>query len=97
MASLVVIRRRLERNSERLELYYEAERAILDGAQSYTIGTRNLTRANLAEITDMIAALAILNPDWDALERQMAGDGAAGAPRGRHRRRNTRRKAAEDW
>ena len=57
MASLVVIRRRLERNTERLELYYEAERAILDGAQSYTIGTRTLTRADLGLVLDMSAPL----------------------------------------
>ena len=44
-----------------------------------------------------MAALAILNPDWDALERQMSGEGGAGAPRGRHRKRTTRRRAAEDW
>ncbi|MBO6236319.1 MAG: hypothetical protein J6N22_06330 [Schwartzia sp.] len=41
----------------RLELYYEAERRILDGAQSYTIGNRQLTRANLAEIRKTISAL----------------------------------------
>ena len=34
---------------ERLELYYEAERKVLRG-QSYTLGNRQLTRANLAEI-----------------------------------------------
>ena len=57
MASRTVIRKRLARNAERLELYYEAERAILDGAQSYAIGSRNLTRADLGEITEMIATL----------------------------------------
>ncbi len=41
----------------RLELYYEAERRILGGAQSYTIGNRQLTRANLAEIRKTISAL----------------------------------------
>lgn len=41
----------------RLELYYEAERRILDGAQSYTIGNRQLTRANLAEIRKTIRTL----------------------------------------
>lgn len=33
----------------RLKIYVEAERAVLSG-QSYTIGNRQLTRANLAEI-----------------------------------------------
>lgn len=67
MASRTVIRKRLARNTERLELYYAAELAILDGAQSYTIGTRNLTRANLAEITEMI----------ETLETKVAEDEAA--------------------
>lgn len=57
MASVTVVRRRFERNVERLEAYYEAERAILDGAQSYTIGTRSLTRADLGKIQNMIATL----------------------------------------
>lgn len=87
MASLVVIRRRLERNAERLELYYEAERAILDGAQSYTIGTRNLTRANLAEITDMIAAL----------ETKVAEDEAALEAGGRGGRRKSVGVYLRDW
>lgn len=33
----------------RLKLYVEAERAILSG-QSYTIGNRQLTQANLSEV-----------------------------------------------
>ena len=41
----------------RLEMYYEAERKILAGAQSYAIGNRQLTRANLAEIRRTISAL----------------------------------------
>ena len=41
----------------RLELYHEAERRILAGAQSYTIGNRQLTRANLAEIRKTISQL----------------------------------------
>lgn len=36
-------------NNERLRNYYAAERAVLSG-QSYTVGNRTLTRANLAEI-----------------------------------------------
>lgn len=34
---------------ERLAAYYAAEEAVLSG-QSYTLGGRSLTRANLAEI-----------------------------------------------
>ncbi|UZD44251.1 DUF6148 family protein [Selenomonas sputigena] len=41
---------------ERLELYYEAERKVLRG-QSYTLGNRQLTRANLAEIHRVIKEL----------------------------------------
>lgn len=48
---------RLTRCKNRLELYYEAEEAILGGAQSYSVGSRSLTRANLAEITKTIKEL----------------------------------------
>ena len=46
----------LETAQERLSLYYEAERRVLVG-QSYTIGDRQLTRANLAEIRRAIDSL----------------------------------------
>lgn len=39
--------------NERLKEYYAAEKAVLSG-QSYTIGNRTLTRANLATIRDAI-------------------------------------------
>ncbi|MGG1442103.1 DUF6148 family protein [Brevibacillus laterosporus] len=45
---------RLETLHTRLQQYIDCESAILTGAQSYAIGSRNLTRANLAEISDMI-------------------------------------------
>lgn len=41
---------------ERLELYYAAERRILEG-QSYKLGSRELTRANLKEVQDKIKEL----------------------------------------
>lgn len=47
----------IERKKARLEMYYAAEEAILGGAQSYTIGSRSLTRANLSEIDAMIDKL----------------------------------------
>ena len=50
---------------ERLELYYEAERKVLRG-QSYTLGNRQLTRANLAEIRRAIK-------DLESELEQMAG------------------------
>lgn len=48
---------------KRLLAYMEAERAILLGAQSYTLDNRTLTRANLSEIrkqiNDLIAEIAL--------------------------------------
>ena len=41
----------------RLFAYMEAERAILMGAQSYTLDNRTLTRANLSEIRKVIDEL----------------------------------------
>ena len=46
----------LEKTKNRLELYYKAEEAILTG-QEYTIGTKRLKRADLAEVQSMIAKL----------------------------------------
>lgn len=47
----------IERKKARLDLYYAAEEAILSGAQSYTIGSRSLTRADLGTIETMIKKL----------------------------------------
>lgn len=44
------------RAKARLAMYYEAEEAVLSG-QSFSIGSRTLTRANLAEIVKMIREL----------------------------------------
>jgi len=55
--------------NERLKKYIEAEEAILAG-QSYTIGNRTLTRANLATvekvIQDLIDGGAVLENDDSA-------------------------------
>lgn len=48
---------RLERLQNRLDMYYQAEEAILGGAQSYKMGTKELTRGNLSHINDMIKYL----------------------------------------
>lgn len=48
----------------RLDEYYEAESKILNG-QSYTIGSRQLTRASLAAVQKKIAEL---EAELDALE-----------------------------
>lgn len=41
----------------RLKQYLEAEKAILIAGQSYKIGNRTLTRANLSEIQQAISSL----------------------------------------
>lgn len=43
--------------NERLKQYKQAEKAILEGGQSYKIGNRTLTRANLAEVQAVITKL----------------------------------------
>lgn len=48
-----MINERLLKAKERLDAYYEAELAVLSG-QAYTIGTRSLTRVNLAWIRTQI-------------------------------------------
>lgn len=49
-------KKKKQRLQNRLELYYECEEQVLAG-QSFTIGSRSLTRANLSEVTDMIKKL----------------------------------------
>lgn len=44
---------RLDKVKERLDVYYEAEVAVLS-SQSYKMGTRELTRADLGEIRKAI-------------------------------------------
>lgn len=61
-------------NNERLRNYYAAERAVLSG-QSYTVGNRTLTRANLAEIRaaidDLLSAGASLDDSEVKTRRSM--------------------------
>lgn len=66
---------RLERLKQRLEMYYQAEEAILGGAQSYQIGTRQLTRANLSQIKEMI----------EYLEREVAIEQSKANGKGRNK------------
>lgn len=47
---------KLEMKKKRLEQYYTAEERILKG-QSYTIGSRQLTRANLVDVQKKIKEL----------------------------------------
>lgn len=46
----------LEIKKNRLKLYYEAEEKVLN-SQSYTIGSKTLTRADLTSIQNMIKKL----------------------------------------
>lgn len=66
------IQARYERVKSRLDLYYAAEEAILSGAQSYEIGSRKLTRADLDAIRKVITAL---ETDLAELESAIAGKG----------------------
>lgn len=54
---MATIEQRIDRKKKRLEMYYQAEEAILGGAQSYSLGSRSLTRANLSDIRNMIDQL----------------------------------------
>lgn len=47
---------RMKLKKKRLNEYYEAESKILSG-QSYTLGSKSLTRANLKEVQNMIEKL----------------------------------------
>jgi hypothetical protein len=60
---------------ERLQLYYAAERAILEGSQSYQIGSRQITRATIFRVQDEIKYL----------EKEVAIEEAKAAGRGRNR------------
>lgn len=72
MSNQTSIKERLEKYKTRLALYLKAEEAILDGAQQYEIGTRKLTRADLAEVRKMISDL---ENGIDELESKLAGNG----------------------
>lgn len=65
----MALTKRQERLNARYEAYLAAEEAVLTG-QSYTIGNRQLTRANLADIYDILSEL-------EALGCPFEDDGAA--------------------
>ncbi len=58
--------------NERLKKYIEAEEAILSG-QSYTIGNRTLTRANLATVEKVIQDLIAAGATVDDGESESGG------------------------
>ena len=45
---------RLERLKTRLQMYYEAERKIANGAAEYQLGDRRLRRADLSSVRNAI-------------------------------------------
>ena len=51
--------------NERLQVYLEAEKAILVGGQNYKIGNRLLTRADLAAVQTEILRLKALGATTD--------------------------------
>lgn len=58
--------------NERLARYLEAEKAVLMG-QSYTIGTRTLTRADLSTIRAAIDDLIVGGAQLDGAESVQTG------------------------
>lgn len=62
---------RLTHAKARLTAYYDAELAVLSG-QSYKIGTRSMTRADLGEIR---RAIGELERQCEELEAQANGKG----------------------
>ena len=64
----MTIAEKIEKKKARLELYYTAEEQILGGAQSYTLGSRSLTRANLSEIKQTIDTLEDEIAELEGLE-----------------------------
>ncbi len=71
MASKETIRLRLETKKKALEAANAAYIALLSGqVQSYTIGSRNLTRFNIPDLEETIAKL---EKEIDALEEVLRG------------------------
>ena len=57
--------------NERLKQYLAAEKAVLVGGQSYRIGNRTLTRADLAEIREEIRLLVAAGAVADETEARL--------------------------
>lgn len=67
------IKRKLEKVNERLEYYYEKEKALLteSGVQSYTIGSRSVTRYQYS--SNIKEQIEELEKERDALENLLTG------------------------
>ena len=71
MASREDLQKRLEHRRNALDSAYKAYNALLSGqVQSYTIGSRNLTRLNLSELE---ATISKLEKEIDGLEAVLRG------------------------
>lgn len=66
---------RLDTLKRRIQMYYDAEVALLEGAQSYKIGSRELSRVNMSYIRDQIVVL----------EKEIAIEESKAAGKGRNR------------
>ena len=73
MRTRAQIKRRLDKINERLELYYEKENALLSqkGVQSYTIGSRSVSRYQYS--MDIKSQIETLENERDELENLLAG------------------------
>lgn len=67
------LQRKLDKVNERLEYYYEKEKALLtnDGVQSYTIGGRSVTRYQYS--SNIKAQIEELENERDELENLLNG------------------------
>lgn len=67
------IKRKLEKINERLEYYYQKEKALLtdDGVQSYTIGSRSVTRYQYS--SNIKTQIEQLENQRDELENLLKG------------------------
>lgn len=71
MENKTLLKMRLERKQTQLEAAYNAYTALLKGSvQSYTIGSRSLTRLDLPSLEETIVKL---EREIDMLEGQIAG------------------------
>lgn len=70
------IKRKLEKINERLEYYYEKEKALLTegGVQSYTIGSKSVTRYQYS--SNIQSQIEKLESERDVLENMLTGNGA---------------------
>lgn len=73
MKTRAQIKRKLERINERLDYYYEKEKALLTegGVQSYSIGGRSVTRYQYS--ADIKNQIQELENQRDELENLLAG------------------------